>query len=147
MRRLMMVGLMVSVLLGLAVQPAPAFQIRKADCESIPNYLQHNAQGFAMLGGIGMTVLQAFLGGLGAQPPTGTADVPDAFTSVAFRPKVGVDFVGLGLAALKSSVYAGISPIGIPNLICGFFCCELVWSDAPAVSLDVGTAGVSVEGP
>lgn len=150
MRRLMMVGVVASVLLA----GCSGVHLRRVDCDTsggaagfVQNYAALNGQTLRQLGSAGLTIAGTVLGQVGGADAGALASTSDSWLSFAVRPKAGIDYLGLGITFARSTLFAGGSIAGSLNKVCALACCEVVFDKPPSVSLDVGTAGVSVVVP
>lgn len=123
-----LVGVLFLVFLGLTagacgplrVPNPPVFTVggyafQRADCESLPAYLEHNAQALALFEQLGGTILTTFVQASddGALKLTGRA---------------GFDYLGVAMDLLQAQIGAGVRLNEIPNvfLLRPFTCHELV---------------------
>lgn len=141
MRRLVAMGMAVLLLAGCS-----GVHLRRSDCTSPGEYLAHNGQTLRALGSVGVTIAGAVLGQMGSADPGALAYTPPTWLSFAVKPKVGIDYLGLGLSVARNTIFAGGSLTGLLNQACALACCEVVIDRPPSIAMDVGTAGVVVEG-
>ena len=140
------------VMTGMLLAGCAGMHLKRANCDMsqgpsgfLLDYTTHNAQALRVLGSTGLTIAGAVLGQAGGANSGALADTPNAWTTAGVRPKLGFDYVGLGLSFLKSNAFAGVSPNAVLNMAAGLACHEFVMDQPPSVALSLGTDGVRVQ--